>query len=60
MAGGFYGEQPSLADLDDGDLKASLDLRSVFGTMLASVLNADPARYLDGYESKLLPLLRSE
>lgn len=57
VAGGFYGEQPSLTDLDDGDLKATMDFRDVFGTVLASVLQADPGRYLDGYDAHLLPLL---
>ena len=57
VAGGFYGEQPSLTDLDDGDLKATTDFRDVFGTVLASVLGADPARYLDGYQPNLLPIL---
>ncbi|MCL7459059.1 DUF1501 domain-containing protein [Micromonospora echinofusca] len=57
VAGGLYGEQPSLTDLDDGDLKATTDFRDVFGTLLASVLDADPARYLGGYEPKMLPLL---
>jgi uncharacterized protein (DUF1501 family) len=56
VAGGFYGTQPSLTDLDDGDLKATTDFRDVFGTVLASVLHADPARYLDGYQPHLLPL----
>jgi uncharacterized protein (DUF1501 family) len=56
VAGGFYGEQPSLADLDDGDLKATVDFRDVFGTVLASVLDAEPARYLDGYDPRPLPL----
>ncbi|WP_213450971.1 DUF1501 domain-containing protein [Rhizomonospora bruguierae] len=57
VAGGFYGEQPSLTDLDDGDLKATVDFRDVFGTVLASVLGAEPARYLNGYQAKLLPFL---
>ena len=57
VAGGFYGEQPSLTDLDDGDLKATTDFRDVFGTVLSSVLAADPARYLGGYRAKILPLL---
>ncbi|MFC7548030.1 DUF1501 domain-containing protein [Plantactinospora sp. GCM10030261] len=58
VAGGFYGEQPSLTDLDDGDLKATTDFRDIIGTLLASVLDADPARYLGGgYSPKLLPLL---
>ncbi|MDO3700861.1 DUF1501 domain-containing protein [Micromonospora sp. C28SCA-DRY-2] len=58
IAGGFYGEQPSLTDLDDGDLKATTDFRDVFGTLLGSVLRADPAQYLNGYQAKLLPFVR--
>ncbi|MGW5560283.1 DUF1501 domain-containing protein [Micromonospora sp. NPDC003944] len=58
VAGGLYGEQPSLTDLDDGDLKATTDFRDVVGTLLASVLQADPARYVGGgYEPKMLPFL---
>ena len=57
VAGGFYGEQPSLTDLDDGDLKANIDLRTVVGTMLHSVLGEDPDRYLDGFRTDPLPLL---
>jgi uncharacterized protein (DUF1501 family) len=56
VAGGFYGEQPALGDLDDGDLKATVDFRDVFGTVIESVLEAEPARYLDGYEPRRLPL----
>jgi len=56
VAGGLYGQQPSLSDLDDGDLKATMDFRDVFGTLLAAVLHADPARYLDGYQGSVLPL----
>jgi uncharacterized protein (DUF1501 family) len=57
VKGGFYGAQPSLTDLDSGDLKATTDFRDVFGTVLATVLQADPASCLDGYQPKLLPLL---
>ncbi|MFE9653370.1 DUF1501 domain-containing protein [Micromonospora sp. NPDC006431] len=58
VAGGFYGEQPSLTDLDDGDLKATMDFRDVFGTVMASVLGADPDRYVGGgYRTRHLPLL---
>ena len=34
VEGGFYGEHPSLTDLDDGNLKMTTDFRSVYGTML--------------------------
>jgi uncharacterized protein (DUF1501 family) len=56
VSGGLLGEQPSLRDLDDGDLKATVDFRDVFGTLLATVLQADPARYIDGYQVRELPL----
>ncbi|WP_444950135.1 DUF1501 domain-containing protein [Micromonospora ureilytica] len=59
VAGGFYGEQPSLTNLDDGDLKATTDFRDIFGTAVAHVLAGDPDRYLGGYRARLLPLLTS-
>ena len=59
IAGGLYGEQPSLIDLDNGDLKATTDFRDVFGTLLGSVLQAEPARYLNGYQAKPLPFVRT-
>ena len=40
---GFHGDQPSLTDLDAGDLKASQDFRSLYAELLTSVLGADPA-----------------
>jgi uncharacterized protein (DUF1501 family) len=39
---GFHGDQPSLTDLDQGDLKASQDFRSLYAELLTSVLGADP------------------
>jgi uncharacterized protein (DUF1501 family) len=59
VAGGWYGEQPNLRDLDDGDLKATTDFRDVFGTLLGSVLQVDPVRYLEGYRPRTLPFLRA-
>jgi uncharacterized protein (DUF1501 family) len=55
VTGGFVGEQPSLTDLDQGDLKFTTDFRSVYGSVLADVLRADPARALGG-SFPLLPL----
>jgi uncharacterized protein (DUF1501 family) len=46
VRGGAYGEQPSLTDLDDGNLKYSTDFRSVYATLLDRVLGADPGRVL--------------
>lgn len=46
--GQFYGEEPSLADLDDGNLQFTTDFRSVFATMLAEVVGVDPKVALTG------------
>jgi uncharacterized protein (DUF1501 family) len=46
IKGGFYGAQPSLTDLDDGDLKVSTDFRDVYAELLHKVLDIDPARVL--------------
>ncbi|HVK36638.1 MAG TPA: hypothetical protein VM428_13370, partial [Microlunatus sp.] len=53
VAGGFYGAEPSLTDLDDGDLKAGLDFRSVYASLLGSVLGAEPGGVLDGWERRV-------
>ncbi|GGM56875.1 DUF1501 domain-containing protein [Dactylosporangium sucinum] len=47
VRGGLYGEQPSLADLDNGDLKFTTDFRSVYATLLRDVLDADPGQILN-------------
>jgi len=46
VRGGFYGDQPSLTNLDDGDLKASTDFRSVYATALERVLGTDAGAVL--------------
>ena len=53
--GGFVGEQPSLTDLNAGDLNYTTDFRSVYATVLADVLSADPHQIL-GADYPLLPL----
>jgi uncharacterized protein (DUF1501 family) len=53
VRGGFYGQQPSLTDLDGGDLKANVDFRSIYATMLAKVLDTDPGRVLGDYSGRL-------
>ncbi len=35
VKGGFYGETPSLTDLDDGNLKMTTDFRRVYATMIS-------------------------
>ncbi len=44
--GRLYGEQPSLTNLDDGDLKFNVDFRSVYATMLDRVVGVDPKSFL--------------
>jgi uncharacterized protein (DUF1501 family) len=43
VKGGFYGDDPSLTDLDHGDLKATTDFRDVYYELLTKTLRADPA-----------------
>ena len=45
---GVHGKHPSLTDLDAGDLKFTLDFRSVYATILESWLKADSRRILSG------------
>lgn len=42
VTGGFYGDEPSLTDLDDGDLKATTDFRDIYAELLGTGLGADP------------------
>jgi uncharacterized protein (DUF1501 family) len=53
IPGGLYGEAPSLTDLDDGDLKFTVDFRDVYARLLHDVLGSDPARTLDGWTGRL-------
>jgi uncharacterized protein (DUF1501 family) len=53
-------EQPSLTDLDDGDLKATVDFRDIYASMLAEVLGADAEKILDGHAGRAPTLLRQD
>jgi uncharacterized protein (DUF1501 family) len=48
VKGGFYGEQPSLTALDDGNLQYNVDFRSVYATVAGQVLGLDPSDLLLG------------
>jgi uncharacterized protein (DUF1501 family) len=51
VKGGIIGDQPSLTDLDDGDLKYKTDFRSVYATILDRWLSADSKAVLgDKYD----------
>lgn len=53
VAGGFYGEQPSLSALVGGDLAVTSDFRDVYASLLADVLSSDPASVIPGWTTKL-------
>ena len=53
IKGGFYGDQPSLSKLVDGDLAVTTDFRSVYATILEKVLKAPPERILNGWKKKI-------
>ena len=43
VKGGFYGDEPSLTDLADGDLKITTDFRDVYHELLSRSLGTDPS-----------------
>ena len=53
IKGGFYGDQPSLSKLVDGDLAVTTDFRSVYATILEKVLKTPPERILNGWKKKI-------
>jgi uncharacterized protein (DUF1501 family) len=42
VKGGFYGTEPSLTDLDNGDLKFTTDFRDVYYELLTRTVGTDP------------------
>jgi uncharacterized protein (DUF1501 family) len=48
VKGGVYGTHPSLTDLDQGDLKFTLDFRSIYATVLERWLGHDASGIIDG------------
>jgi len=48
VRGGLVGEHPSLSDLDQGDLRMSIDFRSVYATILTDWLGIEAAPVLGG------------
>jgi uncharacterized protein (DUF1501 family) len=57
VRGGLYGHQPSLTDLDNGDLKFGTDFRDVYASLLDGVLRTDPGRVLGGWSGRVAGLL---
>ncbi|MDR3663641.1 MAG: DUF1501 domain-containing protein [Mycobacterium sp.] len=48
VKGGFYGDEPSLTDLDNGDLKVTTDFRDVYHEVLTRTLGTDPGPVVGG------------
>jgi len=48
VRGGLHGKHPSLADLDDGDLRHGIDFRSVYATILDDWIGAPSKQVLRG------------
>ena len=46
VKGGFYGDEQSLTDLDDGDLKTTVDFRDIYFEILTRTLGTDPTPIL--------------
>lgn len=53
VKGGLYGNQPSLADLERGDLKHNVDFRSVYASVLEGWLKTSSEPVLNGRFPKL-------
>jgi uncharacterized protein (DUF1501 family) len=52
--GGIFGEQPSLTDLQDGNVKMNVDFRSVYATLLSRFLGADDSAIIGASHQRLL------
>ena len=53
MKAGLYGEIPSLTNLDDGDLRYTVDFRSVYATVLENWFKAPSQQILGGSYERL-------
>lgn len=58
VKGGFYGDDPSLTDLKDDDLKVTTDFRDVYNEILLRGLKTDPEPVL-GKKRKEIGFLKS-
>ena len=52
VKGGFYGDQPSLSKLVDGDLVVTTDFRDVYATVLESVLKSPAEQTLGKWSGR--------
>ena len=59
VQGGFYGDQPSLSKLIDGDLAITTDFRDVYSSILENVLLSPAEKYLSGWSGRLNALRKN-
>ena len=52
VKGGFYGEQPSLSKLINGDLAVTTDFRDIYAAVLEDVLKSPAEKVLTGWKTK--------
>ena len=53
IKGGFYGDQPSLSKLIDGDLAVTTDFRDVYATVLESILKSPAEQTLGKWSGRV-------
>ena len=53
VRGGFYGDQPSLSQLKDGDLAVTTDFRDIYATLIEKTLGSDPTRVIPGWRGRI-------
>ena len=58
VEGGIHGVPPDLEDLEDGDLRARVDFRSVYAGAIAG-LWGEPRSFLAAQGHAALPILRA-
>ena len=51
--GGFFGEQPNLRNLVNGDLEVTTDFRDVYSTVIEKVLQTDGQRVIPNWRNRL-------
>ena len=53
IKGGFYGDQPSLSQLKDGDLAVTTDFRDIYASLIEKTLGSDPTRIIPGWRGRI-------
>ena len=48
VKGGVIGKHPSFTDLDKGDLKSSIDFRSIYAGIAKDWMQVDPSKVVEG------------